>query len=77
MWFNKFRPWVGMCGVCAVYAGVYGCGQVWEGVSGCALQAVYSIDGKSTSISKTVLIEKFLVVEYLFLNGSVVKALDS
>ena len=42
-----------------------------------ALQAVYSIDGKSTSICKTVLIEKFLVIEYLFLNGSVVKALDS
>ena len=41
------------------------------------LQAVYSIDGKSTSICKTVLIEKFLVTEYLFLNGSVVKALDS
>ena len=41
------------------------------------LQAVYRIDGKSTSICKTVLIEKFLVIEYLFLNGSVVKALDS
>ena len=42
-----------------------------------ALQAVYSIDGKSTSTCKSVLIEKFLFIEYLFPNGSVVKALDS
>ena len=41
------------------------------------LQAVYSIDGKSTSTCKCVLIEKFLDIEYLFPNGSVVKALDS
>ena len=41
-----------------------------------ALQAVYCIDGKSTSTCKIIIIEKYLFLEYLFPNGSVVKVLD-
>ena len=40
------------------------------------LQAVYNIDGKSTSTCKIIIIEKYLFLEYLFPNGSVVKVLD-
>ena len=35
-----------------------------------------SIDGKYTSISKSVLIENYLLMKYLCLNGFVVKVLD-